>query len=246
MFAAELIPPDRATDFLEGLEPGSMDLSGVVFVALGCGADTAAEVVRDLDGMVVSHDNCPHQSVICGPEDSAREAMARLATQKILAQELPFRSGFHTPHFAPYTEIVRYHWDRMPLQAPRIPMWSSTTCRPYPSDAAAVRQLAVEHLLQPVRFRELVQAMHDDGVRVFVQMGVGSLVAFADDTLKGRPQLAVTAAAFGPTRPGPGRRGSQPPSGSRAPTSTSSRCSGLRRAAQRRRNQSTPRPDRVP
>ena len=195
VFAAELIAPDRATDFLEGLEPGSMELSGVVFVALGCGADTADEVVRGLDGMVVSHDNCPHQSVICGPEDSVREAMTRLAARKVLAQEMPFRSGFHTPHFAPHTDIVRYHWDRMPLQAPRVPMWSATTCRPYPSEADAVRQLAVDHLLQPVRFRQLVQAMHDDGVRVFVQMGVGSLVAFADDTLKGRPQVAVSAAA---------------------------------------------------
>jgi acyl transferase domain-containing protein len=195
VFTAQLIAPERATDFLEGLEPGTLEVPGVVFVALGCGADKAREAVGDVAGITVSHDNCPHQSVICGPEDSVRIAVARLADRKILTQELPFRSGFHTAYFAPYTEVVRYHWDRMPLQAARIPMWSATTCRPYPSDAEAVRQLAVDHLLHPVRFRELVRAMYDDGVRVFVQMGVGSLVAFADDTLKGLPQLAVAAAA---------------------------------------------------
>jgi acyl transferase domain-containing protein len=195
VFTAELIAPERATDFLEGLEPGTLEVPGVVFVALGCGADKAVEAVGDVAGITVSHDNCPHQSVICGPEDSVRIAVGRLAARKILAQELPFRSGFHTSYFAPYTEIVRFHWDRMPLQAARMPMWSATTCRPYPSDAEAVRQLAVDHLLHPVRFRELVRAMYDDGVRVFVQMGVGSLVAFADDTLKGLPQLAVAAAA---------------------------------------------------
>ena len=118
-----------------------------------------------------------------------------MAARKILAQELPFRSGFHSPHFAPYLDVVRHHWERMPLQPGRIPLWSATTCERYPTDPDAVRRLALEHLVRPVRFRELVERLHDDGVRVFVQMGVGSLVAFADDTLKGRDQLTISAAS---------------------------------------------------
>ncbi len=204
-FAAELIPTDLAGDFLDGLKPGSLEVPGVVFVALGCGADVAGDVIAGLDGVVVSHDNCPHQSVICGPEESMAEAGRRLAARKVLAQELPFRSGFHTPFFEPYLGIVRHHWDRMPLQAARTPLWSATSCEHYPTDADAVRQLAADHLVRPVRFRELVGRMYEDGVRVFVQLGVGSLVAFADDTLKGRPQLSISAAS--PTRSGLGQLG---------------------------------------
>jgi acyl transferase domain-containing protein len=199
-FAAELIPPDRSDDVLATLEPGSLEVPGVVFAALGCGADVARDAVAGLDGVVVSHDNCPHQSVICGPEPGIAEAAQRLAARKVLVQVLPFRSGFHTLHFEPYVEIVRRHWDRMPLQNPSVPLWSATTCRPYPRDPSDVRRLAVDHLLRPVRFRELIDAMYEDGVRVFVQMGVGTLPAFAEDTLKGRPHLAVAAAV--PGRPG--------------------------------------------
>jgi acyl transferase domain-containing protein len=199
-FTAELIPADMAGGFLAGLRPGSLDVPGVVFVALGCGADVAAEVIVGLDGVVVSHDNCPHQSVICGPEPSMAEAGRRLAARKVLAQELPFRSGFHTPFFEPYLDIVRHHWERMPLQSPRIPLWSATTCARYPTDADAVRRLAADHLVRPVRFRELMERLHDDGVRVFVQLGVGSLVAFADDTLKDRSHLSISAASS--ARPG--------------------------------------------
>ena len=205
VFTAELIPADRADDFLDGLKPGSLELPGVVFVALGCGADVAGEVIAGLDGVVVSHDNCPHQSVICGPEAEIAEAGRRLAARKVLAQELPFRSGFHTPFFEPYLDIVRHHWGRMPLQAARTPLWSATTCEHYPTDADAVRRLAADHLVQPVRFRQLVEKLYDDGVRVFVQAGVGSLVAFADDTLKGRPQLSISAAS--PNRSGLGQLG---------------------------------------
>ncbi|HEV3265481.1 MAG TPA: beta-ketoacyl synthase N-terminal-like domain-containing protein [Acidimicrobiales bacterium] len=194
-FTAELIPADKADDFLDGLRPGSLEVPGVVFAALGCGSSVAGEIIDGLDGVVVSHDNCPHQSVICGPEQSMAEAGLRLAARKVLAQELPFRSGFHTPFFEPYLDIVRHHWERMPLQAARIPLWSATTCERYPTDADAVRQLAADHLVKPVRFRELVERLYADGVRVFVQLGVGSLVAFADDTLKDRSQLSISAAS---------------------------------------------------
>ena len=42
-----------------------------------------------------------------------------------------------------------------------------------------------------MRFRELLVALHDAGVRVFVQVGTGNLVGFADDALRGRPHHAV-------------------------------------------------------
>ena len=199
-FTAELIPAEQADPFLDGLEPGVLELPGVVFVALGCGSDVAAEIIDDLGEVVISHDNCPHQSVICGPETDIAEARRRFAERKILAQELPFRTGFHTPFLAPYLDVVRHHWGRMPLQVPRIPLWSATTCERYPTEGDAVRQLAVDHLLKPVRFRELIERLYTNGTRVFVQLGVGSLTAFVDDTLKDRPQLSISAAS--PARTG--------------------------------------------
>ncbi len=195
VFTAELIPAAQADAFLDDLEPGALETPGVVFVALGCGAELAEEVIADVDGVSVSHDNCPHQSVICGPESAMDEVAARFAARKVIARPLPFRSGFHSPHFAPYLDLVRHHWARMPLQPARTPMWSATTCERYPTDPDAVRQLALDHLVQPVRFRQLTERLHDAGVRAFVQLGVGSLTAFADDTLKGRDQLTISAAS---------------------------------------------------
>ncbi len=195
VFTAELIPASQADAFLDDLEPGALETPGVVFVALGCGAEVAEAVIADMEGVSVSHDNCPHQSVVCGPESAMDEVVARFAVRKVIARPLPFRSGFHSPHFAPYLDLVRHHWARMPLQAARIPMWSATTCERYPTDPDAVRQVALDHLVQPVRFRELTERLHDAGVRAFVQLGVGSLTAFADDTLKGRDQLTISAAS---------------------------------------------------
>lgn len=194
MIAAHLIPADGVDDFIDSVDTDDVDVPGVVFAALGCGADAAGAAVGDLPDIVVSHDNCPHQSIVCGSEASVGEVIAKLRSERILAQLLPFRSGFHSPMLAPYVAPVRQATARVPLQAPAVPVWSATTVAPYPDDPEAVRDLVIRHLLEPVHFRQLALRLHDEGVRVFVQVGVGSLVNFLDDTLKGREHLAVVAA----------------------------------------------------
>src|SRR5262249_60462043 len=64
------------------------------------------------------------------------------------------------------------------------PVWSATTASPYPDDPAATRELCLRHLVEPVRFRQLVRALYDSGVRVFVQLGPGQLGSLVEDTLR--------------------------------------------------------------
>ena len=192
-YASELIPRDRADDYLDQLTPGVLEVPGVVYLALGCGVERTAELIDGLADVVVSHDNCPHQSVVCGSPETIATVGARAAAAQVVGQELPFRSGFHSPAFGPYVERIRPLWERMPAQAPRVPIWSATTCDRYPDSVSAVRDLAGEHLVRPVRFRELTERLYAAGARVFVQAGVGSLVGFVDDTLRDLPHLAISA-----------------------------------------------------
>jgi acyl transferase domain-containing protein len=200
MVASEMIPKHAAAEFVAGLVDGTLEVPDVVFAAVGCGAEGADAALAGLPAITVSHDNCPHQSIVCGRADSVREALARLAARGVLCQQLPFRSGFHSPLFEGYLAPHRAHLAELALQRPRVPVWSATTCAPYPDDAAAIRTLAIDHLVKPVRFRELVLALYAAGVRAFVQLGVGSPTGFVDDTLRGKDYLAVAAAA---TKPGP-------------------------------------------
>ncbi|HEV7757760.1 MAG TPA: beta-ketoacyl synthase N-terminal-like domain-containing protein, partial [Acidimicrobiales bacterium] len=191
--ASGVIADDLFADVLERLQPGAIKVADVVFVALGCGADTAAGLLTGLDGTVVSHDNCTRQSVVCGPPGEISVVVDRCKARRVLAQELPFRSGFHSPLFAAHVPALRAALGSLSLRAPRIPLWSATTCRPYPDDVEGVRDLATRHLVEPVRFRQLTLALHDAGARVFVQVGVGNLTGFVDDTLHGRDAMTIAA-----------------------------------------------------
>ncbi|MCB0958992.1 MAG: polyketide synthase dehydratase domain-containing protein, partial [Acidimicrobiales bacterium] len=191
--ASGQIPRSYLDEFLDELHPGAIEVSDVVFVALGAGAEVAAELVDGLADAHVSHDNCPHQSVICAPAASMAVAVERAKERKVLAQELPFRSGFHSPLFAPFVAGMAEHFAHVPLTAAEVPLWSATAVAPYPDEAADIIALAGRHLVEPVRFRELVLALHADGVRTFVQAGTGSLLGFVDDTLRDHDVLTVSA-----------------------------------------------------
>ncbi|MEU9116762.1 beta-ketoacyl synthase N-terminal-like domain-containing protein [Streptomyces sp. NPDC048483] len=194
MVVAGMYPPRAVDTFLDSLRPGSLAVPDLVYAALGCGAEQAAAALDGLDRVALSHDNCPHQSVICGDPRQVTEAGRRLAAQGIRSQEMPFRSGFHTPMWAPYLDQTGAAFDALPLQAPQLPVWSATTATPFPEEASAVRRLVLRHLLEPVRFQELTRRLYERGVRGFVQAGAGSLTGFVGDTLHGRDHLAVAVA----------------------------------------------------
>ncbi|HYZ17505.1 MAG TPA: acyltransferase domain-containing protein, partial [Candidatus Acidoferrum sp.] len=196
MMSAGMLSSASMDRLIAEVDPRAFALPNCVFAALGCGVQLAGEAIAGIDGVVISHDNCPHQSIICGDERAVAAATRRLDGRGVLSQVLNFRSGFHSPLLAPYLENVRAVAE-LPIEPPRVPVWSATTTQVFPRDEAAVRELVIRHLLEPVRFRTLIENLYASGVRAFVQAGVGSVTGFVDDTLAGRDYVAVAANVAG-------------------------------------------------
>lgn len=193
MVAAGMYRPDdvrrlRIRHWPRGFTPPEVD-----FVVLGCSAAEAGRRIEDEPGLVLSHDNSPHQSIVCGEPDAVARVVRAVRADGVVAKVLPFRSGFHTPMIGLQLDRFRRLITELDLRPPTVPIWSATTARPYPADLGEVRSLYLEHLVAPVLFRELVKALYVDGFRVFVQMGPGQLGSFVSDTVGSRPHLNVSA-----------------------------------------------------
>ncbi|MFI6460305.1 beta-ketoacyl synthase N-terminal-like domain-containing protein [Streptomyces sp. NPDC050538] len=196
MTAAGVYAPDEVSDFMEAFDPDSVTVPGLAFGAIGAPAERVlAALSADWPdaGIVLSHDNAPGQSMVCGPDKAVDEFVRSFRAQGVLSQVLPFQSGFHTPMLKPYLAPIEEATNRFRLHPPTVPLWSGTTASPYPSDEKAVRELFIRHLLEPVRFRQLVEAMYAAGHRAFVQVGTGQLGSLIDATLSGRDHLVVAA-----------------------------------------------------
>ncbi|MEU4165519.1 beta-ketoacyl synthase N-terminal-like domain-containing protein [Streptomyces sp. NPDC026665] len=196
MTAAGLYSGDEVDAFMAGFDPDSVTVPGLAFGAVGAPADRVLDALeREFTGagLVLSHDNAPGQSMVCGPGGAVEEFVRSFRARGVLGQVLPFRSGFHTPMLAPYLGPIREAARRFRLHPGTVPVWSGTTAAPFPERDAEVRELFVRHLLEPVRLRQLTEALYAAGHRTFVQMGPGQLGSLVDDTLGGRDHLAVAA-----------------------------------------------------
>ncbi|MGH3777577.1 MAG: beta-ketoacyl synthase N-terminal-like domain-containing protein [Pseudonocardiaceae bacterium] len=193
MTTAGIYPRRAVEEFITSFDPAVLHVPGLLFAALGCGAEQATQVIDGLEGVVVSHDNCPHQSIICGAETAVAPVLDRLQARGVASQVLPFRSGFHSPMLEPYLRRILETFADLPVRPPARPIWSATIVDRYPDDPDRIRDLAARHLLEPVRFGPLIRRLYEAGTRAFIQVGTGSLPGFVADTLAGLPHLAVTA-----------------------------------------------------
>ncbi|MGQ0776432.1 MAG: beta-ketoacyl synthase N-terminal-like domain-containing protein [Pseudonocardiales bacterium] len=154
-----------------------------------------ALVERSAGALTVAMDNCPHQMVLGGSAEAATAAAAELAQPGTSCMLLPFDHPFHTPAFATFADRLRERYEieaKIELRSSHTAMYSCLTAALSPNEPEAVGKLVTDLLSHPVRFREAIEAMYRDGVRIFVEVGPGgSLSAFVDDTLRGLPHLAV-------------------------------------------------------
>jgi len=198
--SSELAEESSVLELLDVLNPETFELKDSRFIAVGCGIDQLEPIMAGIKDVYLSNDNCPQQVILCGSKPALDELVPILKAKQIFHQILPFQSGFHSPFVADKLDLILDGMRNMQFRKTTTPLWSATTLELYPEGFEAIRQLSAEHLIKPVRFRELTEKLYSEGARVFIQVGSGGLIGFIDDTLKG--QSFSTIASNVPTRPG--------------------------------------------
>jgi acyl transferase domain-containing protein/phosphopantetheinyl transferase len=201
--AAGVFETDRALELklgrlgaiMRGFESAG-DLPSARLVAVAANQARVIALCQDLcaRGVAVAMDNCPHQIVLAIPDAERGPVIERLSAANILWEELPFSRAYHTPGFASAVRPIAEFFDQMELRAPSVPIYSCAARGRMPGTPQAVREHAIAQWTRTVAFRETIEAMHADGLRVFVDVGArGNLAGFVADTLRGRPAFAVAA-----------------------------------------------------
>ncbi|GIG89270.1 type I polyketide synthase [Plantactinospora endophytica] len=178
-------------EFLAVFNSASAEVPGRAFAVIGAAAEQVTLRLARYPGVVLSHDNAPAQCVVNGPESEVESVVAALRREGIFCQKLPFHSAFHTPMSAPGLESIGVALRRWQVRPTRVPVWSTTIRAPFPTEPARVLEIVVRHMLEPVWFRQTIQAMYDAGFRVFLQVGAGQLASVIAENLRGRDHLAM-------------------------------------------------------
>ncbi|MDF1563271.1 MAG: SDR family NAD(P)-dependent oxidoreductase [Deltaproteobacteria bacterium] len=180
----------RAEAILEAAEssedPGTM-------AAVGASADVVAAALAGNDEVTLANYNAPKQTVIAGTEAAIERAVEKLGADGLAARRIPVACAFHSPIVAGASEILGRYLETVSLKTPSLPVYSNTEAAPHADDPGTIRRLLAEHVARPVRFLDEIEAMYEDGARVFVEVGPGRVLTDLTGKILGdRPHLAVS------------------------------------------------------
>lgn len=144
---------------------------------LGVDDKIVEDICSETPGIIVpANYNCKGQLVISGEIESVKEACDRLkAAGAKRALILQVGGAFHSPLMEPAREELAAAIENTHFQTPVCPIYQNTDALPH-TDPFEIKENLRKQLTAPVKWRQSVEKMWEDGAREFVELGPGSVL----------------------------------------------------------------------
>ncbi|MSQ52005.1 MAG: SDR family NAD(P)-dependent oxidoreductase [Betaproteobacteria bacterium] len=143
--------------------------------------------------LVMANRNSPRQFVLAGPTEDIETAAGELTSRSIRASILPVSAAFHSPLVADARAPFAAALEVVAFANGGIPVYANATGRDYPKAAKQARETLADQIVRPVNFMEQIQAMINDGVRTFIEVGPGHVLCDLAQAIIGGQDLRAHA-----------------------------------------------------
>ena len=134
-------------------------------------AQTALAVVeKHALPLVIAAFNGPTHVVLSGDLEAIDRLASSLDQEGISSRKLQVSQAFHSPLMQPMVETFFSAAQLIQYSKPTIPIISNVTHEPI-GDALASAEYWCQHILEPVHFSQSIQALFDQGLSIFVEIG---------------------------------------------------------------------------
>ncbi|WP_063777483.1 ACP S-malonyltransferase [Streptomyces sp. 769] len=151
--------------------------AGGMLAVVGPTTEQLRELLRraGLDGVDIANLNSRRHQVLAGPDEELSAAARELAAAGArVVTRLAVSGPFHSRYMRSAALEFQHAFDGLTFAEPEFPVWSNRTARPHTS--ADTARLLVDHLTHPVRWRECVSAVLDEGAAEFVEVGESTVL----------------------------------------------------------------------
>ncbi len=133
----------------------------------------AVEEVAETHGLILANDNSPTQVVLSGRTAALHAAEDDLRERGLRVMPLAVSGAFHSPEMAPAAAELRTVLEGIEFSEPAMPVFSCVTARPF----AEPREELARSLTDPVRWLEVMTALHEMGATRFIETGPGKVLS---------------------------------------------------------------------
>ena len=173
-------------------------------LAVAAESERVQELIEahDLDLVIANH-NAPRQVVLSGVTEEIDRAKDVLSEEGVRNKKLLVSAAFHSALVAEAAAPFADHLKGVKLTKSAVPVYANATGNKYPATPASARKMLSKQLASSVDFVQCIQAMYDDGVRTFVEVGPGRrLTGLIGEILAGEEITVVAVDASSGQRPG--------------------------------------------
>ncbi len=124
----------------------------------------------------LANDNTNGQVVISGKKDDLNGFMAELKKLKIKNIMLPVSAPFHCMLMSPATQIMNNKLKEIKFLEPNNKIVSNVTAQPS-ENPENIKNLLIEQIEKPVRWRESIINMINHGNKKFIEIGPGKVLS---------------------------------------------------------------------
>ncbi|MBO9672460.1 MAG: SDR family NAD(P)-dependent oxidoreductase [Sphingobacteriaceae bacterium] len=178
---------ERAKAILNAVEngdPGTM-------LAVSAKQEDLTQYLSNIEAVYPVNFNAPTQCVIAGSTEAISKLAAVLKEAKVSFRPLEVACAFHSPLVAKSKQLYQNVLSSVKFSDLKIPVWSNTTAKEYPTEAAAVKERLTDHLIKPVLFVDELRDMYAAGARVFVEVGPGKVLSGLTRSCIGKDEVIL-------------------------------------------------------
>ncbi len=190
MYASGMLTMEQAFKAIklrsEAMAKAAENSKGAMAAVIGCENSVIEEVCAGVSGFCApANYNSPVQTVIAGEENAVAEAMEKFSELKIRCVKLAVSAAFHTKLMLSAADEFKAEIADFDFKQPNCAFYSNLYGKKLENFDNMPDYLA-KHICSPVKFADELNAMNEDGIEAYVELGPGKvLTGLVKKTLKG-------------------------------------------------------------
>jgi len=152
---------------------------GGMLAVLGTEIDKINEMLninKDKFICYVANDNSIGQVVVSGNNNDLEKFSLELKNNSIKNIKLQVSAPFHCKLMESATKVMNEELSKTEFKSPKVDIISNVTSVPT-NDVAIIKELLINQIEKPVRWRETVNYMMDKNINKFIEIGPGKVLS---------------------------------------------------------------------